>query len=538
MALYRANNLEFAGVNNQAPIANLQTRQRGVALDYNHLDDFGKPKVVYSWNRNIHAEDFGTKGNTVAPVYQESVSSTDSLRISAAQHMTKAYKDGMEYIRAEEDYRKKQKYIDSITPGRSANVTLGNNSGVNETSGMRDYLNGITPNFAGTPSSKSGMPIPDQRGYTYNYSAETTAMTGLMFQAPSGGTEASNEPSNGSSRSGDRIIVTKETEIRQDPETGLSSLYYGSGSTTPLDPAVKLETDIPIPGLFPTSQRDDDVIERDNVQEEIRVPFSHLPTPPPFVVANSRDDPGKVADILEANSFNTSQSSMPAKTPFRAVRDRGIRRAPIINKRQPPARSDKRVAVLEQPLLSDPVIPTDPQFYPSEPGVQRTDLHGRSSRFQPYSKSVISQRPKVDIPPQLPPYVNLRRGRDLEDDEDESARPLRRQRIDEGIQYLQPGRSLRNVERDISQRRAQRVTRDINYDPSLLPPPQVELTNADFATSSGLELRPLAALRGRRVADYVLPTSTPIFGDEPTVNLRRPRDEEFSGRPRKRARRI
>ncbi|KAI9103416.1 hypothetical protein DFS34DRAFT_590945 [Phlyctochytrium arcticum] len=122
MALYRANNLEFAGVNNQAPIADLQTRQRGVALDYDHLDEFGKPKVVFSWNRNIHAQDFGTKGNTVAPVYQESVSSTDSLRISAAQHMTKAYKDGMEYIRAEEDHRKKQKYVDLITPGRSAKV--------------------------------------------------------------------------------------------------------------------------------------------------------------------------------------------------------------------------------------------------------------------------------------------------------------------------------------------------------------------------------------------------------------------------------
>ncbi|KAI9103417.1 hypothetical protein DFS34DRAFT_590946 [Phlyctochytrium arcticum] len=368
-----------------------------------------------------------------------------------------------------------------------------------------------------------------------------------MFQAPSGGTEASNEPSNGNSRSGDRRIVTKETEIRQDPETGLSSLHYASGSTTPLDPAVKLEKDIPMPGLFPTSQRDEDVIERDNLPEEIRVPFSYLPTPPPFVVANSREDPGKVADILEANSFNTSNSSMPAKTPFR---DRGIRRTPIIKKRQPPVKSDKKNregVILENQLYSDEVVPTDPQFYPSEPGVQRTDLHGRSSRYQPYSKSVISQRPKVDIPPQLPPPRNLRRGRDLEDDEDERTRPLRRPRIDEGIQYLQPGRSLRNVERDISQRRAQRVTRDINYDPSQIPPPQVELTNADFATSSGLELRPLASLRGRRVADYVLPTSTPIFGEEVTVSLRRPRDDlaeprgshsepNVVGRPRKRAR--
>ncbi|KAI9103349.1 hypothetical protein DFS34DRAFT_608406 [Phlyctochytrium arcticum] len=202
---------------------------------------------------------------------------------------------------------------------------------------------------------------------------------------------------------------------------------------------------------------------------------------------------------------------MPAKTPFR---DRGIRRAPIINKRQPPVKSVKKSregVILENPLLSDEVVPTDPQFYPSEPGVHRTDSHGRSSRYQPYTKTLTSQRPKVEIPPQLAQPRNLRRGRDL-DDEGENTRPLQRQRTDEGIQYLQSGRSV--------------------------PPQPVDLTRADFANSSGLELRPLAALRGRRVADYTLPREDPFpFGDpEPTISLRRQRVEEPVGRPRKRAR--
>ncbi|KAI9103785.1 hypothetical protein DFS34DRAFT_667947 [Phlyctochytrium arcticum] len=306
--------------------------------------------------------------------------------------MTKAYRDGMDYIKAEEDYRQKEKYLDSITPSRRRiNVSIGTNN------------------------STTRMPIPDDNGNVYHYSAETTAMTGLRFQAPPGGTEGVELPSNINSKSGNPIIATKETEIRVDPLSGLARMYGSTGNTTPLENVIHTKADLPMPGMFPSSFPS---LPNDS-------PFPLSPPPDikynetqyvPEVVANNRSERNNndLQQILEDNIINDRFISIPAKTPIRRQRDRGIRRTSIIEK---PTRTPKNKQVVLENQLRSEVVPTNPQFYPSEPGVIR-NASSNSNRFQPYEgfKPVVKQRPKVEIPPQLPPPVNRRRQRNDEGD--------------------------------------------------------------------------------------------------------------------------
>ena len=294
MALYRANYLSDAGINRSPPIPNLQKKQVGVALDYSHIDEFGRPRTVYSWNRNIHDKDFATDGKYATPQYEPRVSGGDLLKLSAAQQQTKAYKDALEFIKAEQDYRAKERYLDRVTPSRRGN-----------------------PVTTGTGTSTSGLPIPDQSGIVYNYPAEVRATTGMVFQAPAGGKEPIDEPSNANSKSPDKVILTKETEIRQDPLTGLSHINVATGSVVPLDSQIPSNDDIPMPGTFPSKPPSETVSSPSSDNAEIKISSPPLESPIPQVVANSKDDPNGVADIIESNFISTPAVSIPAHGPFR-----------------------------------------------------------------------------------------------------------------------------------------------------------------------------------------------------------------------------
>ncbi|KAI8824294.1 uncharacterized protein EV422DRAFT_564992 [Fimicolochytrium jonesii] len=165
-AIYRANPLEAQGYNRPKPITNLQRHQIGQALDYGHLDAFGVPML-----------------------------------------QSKAYKDAQEFLKAEKDYRERERFLDRITPSRRAGTAIS----------------------VGTSTSTSGLPIPDQTGYVYNYPAEVTAQTGLQFQAPSGGKEVPEEKLNLNTKNVNPVIQTREMEIRVDPMDGTHRVGVATG---------------------------------------------------------------------------------------------------------------------------------------------------------------------------------------------------------------------------------------------------------------------------------------------------------------------
>ncbi|KAI8999861.1 hypothetical protein BC832DRAFT_541666 [Gaertneriomyces semiglobifer] len=295
MSTYRANALEFAGINRTQSIANVQKRQVGYAVDYDKLDEFGKPSVVFARNRNIHGTNLATKKNYVAPEQVSSISSKEALQISAAKHLTQAYKDGLEYVQAEKDYRVEQEYLDRNTPGRSGGPAKNRVS-------------------IGTNTSTSGLPVPDGNGVVAHYAPEVTAMTGLMFSAPVGGKEAMPQPT-GVGSSGGLVIATKETEVRKDPTTGLGVVNGATGSTTPLDPMAISPQEPPMPGLFPNfpSPTSSTHSEEPDVAE---VPKQRI-NPDDLVIASTMRNPQEVEDILESNVIDNRFVPTPAMTPFR-----------------------------------------------------------------------------------------------------------------------------------------------------------------------------------------------------------------------------
>ncbi|KAI8823196.1 uncharacterized protein EV422DRAFT_505209 [Fimicolochytrium jonesii] len=194
-AIYRANYQEAQGVNRPKSIAYLRRQQIGQALDYGHLDAYGRPNVKYAWNRNIHQRDLATKQNYVDPKHETVISSVEELKLNAAKLQTRAYKDAMEFLKAEKGFRERELFLDRITPSRRPGTAVS----------------------VGTSTSTSGLPIPDQTGYVYNYPAEVTAQTGLQFQAPAGGKEVPEEKLNLNTKNMNPMIQTRETEIRLDP---------------------------------------------------------------------------------------------------------------------------------------------------------------------------------------------------------------------------------------------------------------------------------------------------------------------------------
>ncbi|KAI8996200.1 hypothetical protein BC832DRAFT_595552 [Gaertneriomyces semiglobifer] len=250
----------------------------GFAVDYDQIDEYGQPKVVYSWNRNIHGKDNATKKAT-AELYQPGqLTNKEELRMSEKRHYTKAYKDALEFIRAEEDYRAQERYLDKVTPSRRNNTASG--------------------------TSSSHFAIPDQGGNVYHYDAATTAMTGLRFEVPLGTREVIEEPSNKMGRSIDRVILTKEREVTVHPVTGLRHVNYATGVSIPADVEVQdMDIDYPMPGTFPGSIVPPEPAPSSPIEEIVDTSSPVQAYAPSRLVANERDDPAAVQRILDQNAF-------------------------------------------------------------------------------------------------------------------------------------------------------------------------------------------------------------------------------------------
>ncbi|KAI9004206.1 hypothetical protein BC832DRAFT_592897 [Gaertneriomyces semiglobifer] len=323
-APYRANILSQNGINNQCPVANVQRKQMGFAVDYDQIDEYGQPKVVYSWNRNIHDKDNATKKAT-AELYQPGqLTSKEELRMSEKRHYTKAYKDALEFIRAEEDYRAQERYLDKVTPSRRNNTASG--------------------------TSSSHLAIPDQGGNVYHYDAATTAMTGLRFEVPLGTREVIEEPSNKMGRSIDRVILTKEREVTVDPVTGLGHVNYATGVSIPADVEVQdMDIDYPMPGTFPGSIVPREPAPSSPIEEIVDTSSPVQAYAPGRLLVNERDNPAEVQRILDQNTFYQKVSNQPARTPFRTRKE--ARYVPYSKK-------SKKDVVLDAPIGSTPHVST------------------------------------------------------------------------------------------------------------------------------------------------------------------------------------
>ncbi|KNC95839.1 uncharacterized protein SPPG_08706 [Spizellomyces punctatus DAOM BR117] len=492
MAYYRANYLSDTYAISP-PIPNLQKRQVGVALDYSKVDDLGRPQVVYSWNRLIHQKDLATKTNYVEPKYEPRLSSSDVLKLSAAQYTTKAYKDGLEYVKAEEDYHKKQKYLDSITPSRQGNALT-----------------------IGTQNSLSGLPIPDETGHVYSYPASVTSQTGLMFQAPPNGNEIPAQPRNVNSVPVEPVILTRETEIRRDA-VGNDRVNHATGIAVSLPAHLMADSYIPpIPGGFPGSTQQIHV-ESPQIDASVETMPRSVPIPHDTVLLNDRHDPSGVADVLERNSINDQFVSVPARTPFHfkgkeATILAGSKRKanapppiPRLNKKKQKTGGAEHDVVepVTPPATPPPVAPPRPPdviFAGSAP-------HGTKRRQykQPEEKQTVKRRKIDDSIPEQEDHV-------------------------EEITLMSPA----EVERNVRANRRRKVDVAPAAPTALNPPTLVPLT-ADL----GSEIRPLAKLRGGwRDAEFVVPAQPvqQVQVTEPTVRTRRRKGEEIILPPKKKQR--
>ncbi|KAJ3010144.1 hypothetical protein HKX48_007566 [Thoreauomyces humboldtii] len=197
MAYYRDNVLQFAGIN----------QSKGVPMS----------KLARSAEQRISPNLM----NSATP-------NEDVLKLSATPHYTKAYKDGLEYLKAEKDNRAKERYLDGVTPGRNKTVNVG------------------------TSTSTSELPIPDAKGNVYNYTAQTTAQTGMMFEAPWNLPEVPAQQTNVMGRRRNPTIRAQHKTIVRDPFTNATQVVSGSASV--IKPPVTLQNDIldPVmPGGFP-----------------------------------------------------------------------------------------------------------------------------------------------------------------------------------------------------------------------------------------------------------------------------------------------
>ncbi|KNC96060.1 uncharacterized protein SPPG_09539 [Spizellomyces punctatus DAOM BR117] len=484
MAYYRANYLSDTYAISP-PIPNLQKRQVGVALDYSKIDILGRPQVVYSWNRNVHEKDLATKTNYAAPKYEPRLSSSDVLKFSAAQRTTKAYRDGLEYVKAEEDYRKKQKYLDSITPSRQGNAL---------TIGMQNSL--------------SGLPIPDESGHVFSYPASVTSQTGLMFEAPPNGNEIPAQPCNVNSTPLEPVILTRETEIRRDA-VGNDRVNHGTGAAVPLDAMTMSDAYIPlIPGSFPGLTPEVHV-ESPQINASVEtMPRSAAPIPHDTVLLNDRHDPSGVADVLERNSVNEKFIPVPARTPFH-----------FKGKEATILAGSKRKANAPPPIprLNKKKQKTEPVTPPSTPS------------------PVAPPRPPDVIFAGVAPHGTKRRQYKQPDDKQTT---VKRQRIDSSIPEREEVEEIRLTSpEEVEKHIRAKNRRKVNFAPA---PPNVAVnppTLVPLTADLGSEVRPLTRLRGQREAEYVVPlVPTQTVHVEPTVRSRRRKGADVTLPPRKKQR--
>ncbi|KAI8906170.1 hypothetical protein DFJ77DRAFT_514465 [Powellomyces hirtus] len=536
MAFYRANYLEFQGINQSKGVPNVQRHQIGQALDYNDLDEYGRPNVTYSWNRNIHDKDMATKKNYVAPVREKQVSSAEVMRMSAGEHHTKAYKDGQEYVKAERDFRAKERYLDSITPSR------------------RNHTVSI-----GTSTSTSGLPIPDTKGNVFHYNAATTAATGMMFEAPHDLPEVpqSADQLNANSTRINPVILTREKAISIDNATGAGTITWGSSSV--LKPPVvsnPFEYQDPVmPGAFP------DMGVVDVKREEEMTDAFYIKSEPieikPEIALTTINDPKEVEDII-ANTEMSRDTFVAASahSPFANLRRKPYARLKAPKKEKPTVEK----AVLRTVDAAQERIALGPMEPSRE--VQVETINPRGVRAQAVASSFPQERMAVGMEPsreiqvetinprvraQTLNPVSTRGVKRSNDAEEGSGRPAQKPRVGDLPEAYRlnpsvkrvalagaPGRptvhkkqrtdadveeiTLRSVKAVTKQRRGRNINAQIDGTAVIDPRPQrTEAVAAGF-------LRPIAKLRGQPHVDFAIP---PNFEVNPMI-------EEATGLRKKR----
>lgn len=452
MALYRANFIEALGLFVPDPTANVQRGEMGFAVDVGRVDpESGQSHVVYSWNRNIHRKDLATqKPGKTLPQRRGPDASDWALKTSTQPFYTKAYKDGLEYVKAEDDYRSHQKYLDSITPSRSRRPDQAN--------------------LSGTVESTSGLPVPDRTGHVFHYPAETTASTGMMFEAPQT-SQTARVPSTESIGVGTPrtpVILTGETEVMV--STGVNGegnltaprIVHGTGVVLPppiQTPRMDAMNDVRMPGEFPYALPDN----RTSPLMPAEPSFTRYPSPPeqspPVLMETDRVDRRGVDQIIHAIEVaaRIPVVELPAQTPFVVFR---------AGNPPPPGVLGKRHARPRE--LWDP---------------NPTEFKKRRLPSDALGKRRADPR---DINPRSPKTRRIE-----EDVEDITLHP-----------YVPRGRRI-----------------DV----------QVDADNEDLRADPAPEIpgvRPLAALRGRQpLGDYAIARDTPLHIEDPladpTVRLRK-----------------
>ncbi|KAI8904912.1 hypothetical protein DFJ77DRAFT_443827 [Powellomyces hirtus] len=532
MAFYRANYLEFQGINQSKGVPNVQRHQIGQALDYTDLDEYDRPNVTYSWNRNIHDKDMATKRNYVAPVHHKQASSADTMRMSAAEHTTKAYKDGQEYIKAERDFRAKERYLDSITPSR------------------RNHTVSI-----GTSTSTSGLPIPDVKGNVFHYDAATTAQTGMRFEAPHNLPEVpqSADQLNSNSKRINPVILTREKAISIDNATGSGSITFGSSSV--LKPPVVSNpfeyTDPAMPGAFPDMKVVD--VKRDEEMEDAFYVKSEPVETKPEIALTTINDPREVEDIIANTEMARNDFvAVQAHSPFANLRQKPYSRKPPKKEKLTVERAvlrtvdaaQERVAVGGvEPSREVQVETINPRVrgHISTPFVAQEMVADRMDPFREIQIKPINRRVRAQT---LVPTLarGVKRGGDAEVESERRAQKPRvgnlpeAYRLNPSIKRVAlagaPGRPTihkkQRTDADVQEitlkdlravtKRGRKINAQIDPTAVIDPrPPKVETATAGF-------LRPIAKLRGQPEIDYAIP---PNFQVNPVV-------EEATGLRKKR----
>ncbi|KAI8820533.1 uncharacterized protein EV422DRAFT_506769 [Fimicolochytrium jonesii] len=462
-------------------IPNLQRHQIGRALDYNNLDENGRPDVIYSWNRNIHDKDLATKTHYVKPVYEERVSSAEILRLSAKQHYTQAYKDGLEYIKAEKDYRAKERYLDSITPSRrNKTVTIG------------------------TSTSTSGLPVPDTEGRVYNYDAQTTAQTGLMFEAPANLHEVPDLPKNVSGQRVHPVIITHEKEIVVDNLTGAAQVKTGSSSVLKA-PVVSNSLDYQepmMPGSFPNMIGKDEVKIENNIPPEINIGNERAENKPEIALTTI-SDPNKVEELLSKTQVTSNLVRTPGKTPIGNVRkDRRF---------DPTKRRIKNR--LEDSLLQSTLNKQELVGFSDGINIEVHDDGAARRRLSALAKdnTIPSPRPQARIgarTDELAINPAVKRKAEVSLRKEPSSK---RRKIDDAdeIQLIDP--------KVLERSRMHRIVQANVGVETIVDPVASRVKKQEKASF----LRPIANLRGKERIDYAIPPTFTVADVEPTVSIRK-----------------
>ncbi|TPX53457.1 hypothetical protein PhCBS80983_g06277 [Powellomyces hirtus] len=427
-----------------------------------------------------------TKKNYTAPVHEKHLLSAEVMRMSAGEHHTKAYKDGQEYVKAKQDFRAKERYLDSITPSRRHNTVA-----------------------IGTSTSTSGLPVPDTKGNVFHYNAATTAATGLVFEAPHNLPEVpqSADQLNSNSTRINPVILTREKAISIDNATGAGTITWGSSSV--LKPPVVSNPfeyqDPPMPGTFPDMgvvdvKRDEEMMDSSYIKSE---PIEVKPE----IALTTINDPREVEDIIA----NTEMS----RDTFVAALKAPKKEKPTVEK-----------AVLRTVDAAQEKIAVGPMEPSREVQVETINPRVRAQTLDPVSTRGVKQSNDAEEgsgrPAQKPRVGDLPEVYRLNPSVKRVAlagapgRPTvhKKQRTDADVEEI----TLRSVKAVTKQRRGRNINAQIDATAVIDPRPQrTEAVAAGF-------LRPIAKLRGQPHVDFAIP---PNFEVNPMI-------EEATGLRKKR----